>query len=139
MKNINRIIFTLASTGFFSFLSFSAIADSSTPYTLKDAIKVNAEKRLEAEGKKFTQIVSLAGSKQDELMARRNEAINSYKKWYDLKSAVVAHYPSSQDYREVEKAAKEYSHANKSLIDLQKSILAQNGIPLDLLPIARGN
>jgi hypothetical protein len=31
----------------------------------------------------------------------------------------------------VEAAAKAYSHAYKAFIDLQKSILAENGVPVD--------
>ncbi|MGA7749703.1 MAG: hypothetical protein WCA63_06100 [Gallionella sp.] len=131
MKNRNGVTFSIASAALLSILSFPAIADSSTPVALKEMIQLNAGKQLAAEGNKYTEIVSLAGSNQDELTARRYEAVSAYKKWYDLKSDVVKHYPTSQDYRAVEIAAKEYSHANKAFIDLQKSILANNNIPLD--------
>jgi len=131
MKKRIGVVFAIASTGLLSLLSLSALADSVTPVALKEMILLNAGKQLAAEGNKYTQIVSLAASKQDELTARRYEAAGTYKKWYDLKSSVVIHYPTSQDYREVEMAAKEYSHANKAFIDLQKSILVQNGVPLD--------
>jgi hypothetical protein len=133
MKSRNSVIFSIASAGFFSLLSLSAVADSSAHVDLKKMIQINAEKQLAAEGKKYTQIVSLSGSRQDELTASRDEAASAYQKWYDLKSVVVKHYPSSQDYRAVEMAAKAYSHAHKNFIDLQKSILAQNGMPLDKL------
>jgi hypothetical protein len=131
MKNTNGVIFAVASAGLFSLLSFSAIADSSTPVDLKKMIRANAEKHLAAEGEKYTQIISLSGNRQDELMAKKEEVASAYKKWYDIKSAVVKHYPTAQDYRSVETAALTYSHAHKAFVDLQKNILAQNGIPLD--------
>lgn len=130
MKNRNVVIFSLANTVLLSLLSFSAIADTSTAVTPEEKIQLNVGKQLAAEGNKYAQIVSLAASREDELTARRYEAANAYKKWYDLKSAVVKHYPSSQDYIAVEMASKEYSRANKAFIDLQKSILAQNGFPI---------
>jgi hypothetical protein len=135
MKNGNSIFFAIASAGFISLLSFSAIADSSTPATLEKLIQVNTEIQLAAEGNKYTRIVSLAGNRQNELTTKKNEGTNTYKIWRDLKSAVVSHYPSSKDYKAVEIAAKTYSHANKAFIDLQKSILAQNGVPLDTVAI----
>lgn len=131
MKNRNGVTFAMASSALLSILSFPAIADSSTLVTLKEMIQLNAGKQLAAEGSKYAQVVSLATSRQDELTARRYEAASAYKKWHDLKSDVVKHYPTSQDYSAVEMAAKEYSHANKAFIDLQKSILANNNIPLD--------
>ncbi len=130
MKNINGVIFAIASTGLLSLLSFSAIADTSTPATLEEMVHLNVGKQLSAEGNKYAQIASLAASREDELTARRYEATNAYKRWHDIKSAVVKHYPTNQDYRAVEVAAKEYSRANKAFIDLQKSILAQNGLPI---------
>ncbi len=123
--------FAIAGTALLSILSFPAIADSSTPVALKEMIQLNAGKQLAAEGNKYTEIVSLAGNSQDELTARRYEAVSAYKKWHDLKSDVVKHYPTSQDYRAVETAARTYSKANKAFIDLQKSILANNNIQLD--------
>jgi len=134
MKNINSVIFAIASTGFLSLLSFSANADSLTPIALKTIVQINVEKQLDAERKKYTRIVSLAGSRQDELTARRDEAASTYKNLNDLKSAVVKkHYPTYQDYRAFEIAAKAYWNANKAFVDLQKSILSQNGVPLDKL------
>jgi len=130
MKNGNVAIFAVANTVLLSLLSFSAIADTSTPVAPEERIQLNVGKKLAAEGYKYAQIVSLAASREDELTARRYEAANAYKKWYDLKSAVVKHYPSSQDYIAVEMASKEYSRANKAFIDLQKSILMQNGVPI---------
>jgi hypothetical protein len=130
MKIRNVAIFALANTVLLPLLSFSAIADTSTPVTLKEMIQLNVGKQLAAEGNKYTQIVSLAASREDELTARRYESAIAYKKWYDLKSGVVTHYPSSQDYKAVEMAAKEYSRANKAFIDLQKNILSQNGFPI---------
>ncbi len=130
MKNGNVAIFAVANTVLLSLLSFSAIADTSTPAALEEKIQLNVGKQLAADGYKYAQIVSLAASREDELTARRYEAANAYKKWYDLKSAVVKHYPSSQDYIAVEMASREYSRANKAFIDLQKSILSQNGVPI---------
>ena len=130
MKNSNIGFFAVANTVLLSLLSFSAIADTSTPVAPEERIQLNVGKRLAAEGYKYAQIVSLAANREDELTARRYEAANAYKKWYDLKSAVVKHYPSSQDYIAVEMASKEYSRANKAFIDLQKSILMQNGVPI---------
>ena len=130
MKNGNVAIFAIANTVLLSLLSFSAIADTSTPAALEEKIQLNVGNQLAAEGYKYAQIVSLAASREDELTARRYEAANAYKKWYDLKSAVVKHYPSSQDYIAVEMASREYSRANKAFIDLQKSILSQNGVPI---------
>lgn len=131
MKYSNGVTFAIAGTALLSILSFPAIADSSTPVALKEMIHLNAGKQLAAEGNKYTEIVSLAANRQDELTARRYEAASAYKKWHDLKSEVVKHYPTSQDYRAVEMAANAYSKANKAFIELQKSILADNNIPLD--------
>lgn len=130
MKKGNVAIFAIANTVLLSLLSFSAIADTPAPVTPEEMVQLKAGKQLAAEGDKYAQIVSLAASREDELTARRYEAANAYKKWHELKSAVAKHYPSSQDYIEVEMASREYSRANKAFIDLQKSILAQNGIPL---------
>jgi hypothetical protein len=130
MKNRNVAIFAIANTVLLSLLSFSAIADTSTPVTPEEKVHLNAGKQLAEEGNKYAQIVALAASREDELTARRYEAANAYKKWYGLKLAVVRHYPSTQDYMAVEMASKEYSRANKAFIDLQKSILAQNGLPI---------
>jgi hypothetical protein len=135
MKNGNSILFVIANTGLLSLLSFAAIAGPSTPVTLEKVIQAKTEQQLAAEGKKYTRIISLAGNRQDELTAKKNEGTSTYKMWRDLKSAVVSHYPSSKDYKAVEIAAKTYSHANKAFIDLQKTILAQNGVPLDTVAI----
>ncbi len=130
MKNGNAAIFAIANTVLLSLLSFSAIADTSTPVTLEEKVHLNVGKQLAEEGNKYAQIVTLAASREDELTAKRYEAANAYKKWYDLRSAVVKHYPSTQDYIAVEIASREYSRANKAFIDLQKSILSQNGLPI---------
>jgi len=130
MKNGNVAILAIAGSAFLSLVSFSAFADTAAPATLQERIHLNSGKRLAAEGNKYADIVSLAGSKEDELTAKRYDAANAYKKWRDVKSAVVKHYPSYQDYVDVEAAAKEYSQANKAFIELQKSILAQNGAPI---------
>jgi hypothetical protein len=131
MKSRNNILFIIAGTGLSQFLSFAAIAGPSTPATLEKLIQTKTTQQLAAEGRQYNQITSLAGSRQDELVARKEEAASAYKKWRDLKHSVVKHYPNSQDYIAVEAAAKAYSHAYRAFIDLQKSILAENGIPLD--------
>ncbi|MGA9667232.1 MAG: hypothetical protein WBQ69_12420 [Gallionella sp.] len=131
MKSRNGVTFAIAGTALFSILSFSAYADSSTPAALQEKIHLNAGQQLAAEGNKYTEIVSLAGSSQDELTSRRVEAVSAYKKWHNLKSDVARHYPTAQDYRAVDIAAKAYSKANQSFINLQKSILANNNIPFD--------
>lgn len=130
MKNRNVAVFAIANTVLLSLLSFSAIADTSTPVTPEEKIQLNVGKQLAAEGYKYAQLVSLAANREDELTAKRYEAANAYKKWYNIKTAVAKHYPSTQDYRAVEMASREYSRANKAFIDLQKSILAQNGLPI---------
>jgi hypothetical protein len=130
MKNRKIAIFAMASTVLLSFMSLSAIADTSSPATLEERIQLNVGKQLAAEGYKYAQIVTLAASREGELTARRYAAANAYKRWYDLKSAVVKHYPSLQDYIAVEMASREYARANKAFIELQKSILAQNGVPV---------
>jgi hypothetical protein len=130
MKNGNVANLAIAGSAFLSLVSFSAFADTAAPATPQERIHLNAGKQLAAEGNKYADIVSLAGSQEDELTAKRYEAANAYKKWHDVKSAVVKHYPSYRDYVDVEAASKEYSQANKAFIEMQKSILAQNGAPI---------
>ena len=131
MKNINSVIIAIASTGFLSLLSFSATASTSMPVTFEEKIQEAIKHQLATEENKYYQIVSLAGIRQDELTTKKNEVIDTYNKWSDLKYAVVSHYPTTEDYKAIEIAAKAYSQAYKAYIDLQKSILSQNGIPLD--------
>jgi hypothetical protein len=135
MEYGNKFIFVIANFGLLSFLSVAAIAGPSTPVTLEKMIQTKTEQQLAEEEKKYFRIVSLAGSKQGELASKMREGASIYKAWQNLKSVVVSHYPSSTDYRVVELAAKTYSHTNKAFIDLQKSILAQNGVPLDTVSI----
>ena len=135
MKNGNSIYFAIASAGFISLLSFSAIADSSTPQTLEKMIQVNAEKQLAAEGNKYNRIVSLAGNRQNELAEKKNEVASTYQNWHDLKSGVASHYPNSNDFTVVEMAAKAYSMAHKAFVELQKNILAQKEGSLDPVTI----
>ena len=131
MKNINSVIIAIASTGFLSLLSFSATASTSMPVTFEEKIQEAIKHQLATEENKYYQIVSLAGIRQDELTTKKNEVIDTYNKWSDLRYAVVSHYPTTEDYKAIEIAAKAYSQAYKAYIDLQKSILSQNGIPLD--------
>jgi len=134
MKNGNKMFIVVANTGLMSLLSFAAIANPSTTATFEKMIQTKAEQRLATEENKYTRIVMLAGSKQDELAARKNEVASTYKNWSDLKSAVVSHYPSANDFKDVENAAKAYSQANRAFMNLQKNILAQNANALD--PVA---
>ena len=131
MKNINSVIIAIASTGFLSLLSFSATASTSMPVTFEEKIQEAIKHQLATEENKYYQIVSLAGIRQDELTTKKNEVIDTYNKWSDLRYAVVSHYPTTEDYKAIEIAAKAYSQAYKAYINLQKSILSQNGIPLD--------
>lgn len=131
MKKGNKILIVVANTGLLSLISFAAIAGPSTTAAFEKMIQARTEQQLTEEGKKYTRIVALAGNRQDELTTRRNEVASAYKKWHDLKSVVVSHYPSSNDFRNVELAAKTYSQANKAFVDLQKNILAQKEVPLD--------
>ena len=130
MKNGKVTIMAAAGSFLLSLISFSAFAEAPTPATPEERIQLNAGKQLAAEGNKYADIVNLAGSRENELTASRYEAANAYKKWHDLKLAVVKHYPTYQDYKAVEAASREYSRANRSFVELQKSILAQNGAPI---------
>lgn len=131
MKNWENILIVIASTGLISLVPAVAIAGSSTSVTLEQKVQEKVEMKLAADGRKYSRIVSLAGDRQDELTKRENDAISAYNKWHGLIHAVVSHYPSNEDFRAIEAAAKAYSHANKAFIDLQKSVLAQNRSQLD--------
>ena len=130
MKNGKVAIFATAGSVLLSLLSFSAFAETPAFATPEERIQFNAGIQLAAEGNKYAEIVNLAGSREDELTASRYEAANAYKRWHDLKLAVVKHYPTYQDYKAVESASREYSRANRTFVELQKSILAQNGAPI---------
>jgi hypothetical protein len=134
MNNGKKMFMVVANTGLMSLLSFAAIASPSTTATFEKMIQTKAEQKLAAEENKYTRIVMLAGSKQDELAARKNEVASTYKNWSDLKTTVVSHYPSANDFKDIENAANAYSQANKAFINLQKNILAQNADTLD--PVA---
>lgn len=148
MKIENNVLF--ATAGFLSLFSSVAIAGiSSTEHNSKNgnvapemshvlalekAIQANAEQKLaaetKAEAKKFTQVVALAGGRQDEVEKRKNEVINTYKTWHELKSTVgVSRSANANDFKAVEVAAQAYSQANKAFLELQKDILAKNGVP----------
>jgi hypothetical protein len=114
MKNRNVAIFAVANTVLLSLLSFFATASTSMPDTLEEKIQATIKQQLAAEGKKYNQIVSLAGTRQDELTTKKNEVIDAYNKWSDLKYAAVTHYPSSADYEAIKIAAKAYSQAYKA-------------------------
>jgi hypothetical protein len=74
MNNGNKIIFVIANFGLLSLMSFAAIASPSTPVTLEKMIQAKTEQQLAAVEKKYTRIVSLAGSKQDELTTKKLRA-----------------------------------------------------------------
>ena len=138
-----------AITGLLSLFSSAAIAGvspsdhnkngSTTPemsqvISLEKAIQANAGQKLAAvtreEAKKYTQVVALAGDMQDEVGKRKNAVINTYKTWHELKAAVEAsNKANANDYKAVELAAQAYSQANKAFIEIQKNILAKNGVP----------
>lgn len=140
MKNENRILVAL--TGLLSIFSSAAIAGApladdvtpktSQPLTLEKAIRQNTEHKLAAEAQKYSRIAALAGNRQGELEKRRDEAASTHKIWRDLKSAVEIPRNANPDgFRAIEVAAQAYSRANKAFIDLQKDILAKNGVSPD--------
>jgi hypothetical protein len=137
MKSRSKLFVVCASVGLLSLLSFSAIAESCTCATLKEAIQTNAEKQYTAEIQKYARIVSLAGSRRNELAMRKAEVSNAYNGLNDLISAVMSHGPTSQDYKNIAVAAATYSAARGAFIDLQKSILARNGVPPEVVATKR--
>lgn len=93
-------------------------------------MQTNIEKKLVAEARKYTQIVALAGERQDEVAKRKAEVASTYAKWRELKSAGEAsNNANANDLKAVELAAQAYSQAYKEFIELQKDILAKNGVP----------
>ncbi|TAN83612.1 MAG: hypothetical protein EPN14_03190 [Gallionella sp.] len=142
MKTEKHLLFAVA--GLLSLFSSAAIAgaplagqksDDAAPgmsqsIALEKMIQKNTEQKLAAEAKKYTQMVALAGSQQDELAKRRDEAANAYKTWQSSKSAVELPGNANADgFKAVEVAAQAYSKAHKAFIGLQKEILAKNGVP----------
>lgn len=124
--------FLFAVTGFLLFSSSAAIAgaapEMSQTLALEKLIQKSTEQKIAAETKKYTQIVALAGDRQDELTKRKNEVLSTYKAWQDSKSAVEQSNANADGFRAVEIAAQAYSQANKAFINLQKDILAKNGV-----------
>lgn len=150
MKIEKNLLFAIAAAGILSLSSSVAFAGISSvdenkqsagtapklshAVTLEKIIAANTEQKLAAEAKadakKYTQVIALAGDKQDEVVKRKNEVINTYKTWRELKAAVEgANSASANDFKAIEAAARAYSQANKAFLDLQKNILAQNGVP----------
>ena len=142
MKIENNFLFAV--TGFLLLSSSVAIAGStftvqksdgaapemSQALALEKMIQKNTEQKFAAEAKKYTQLVALAGDKQDELAKRKGEVVNAYKAWQNSKSAVeLSRNAGADSFKAVEVAAQAYSQANKAFINLQKDILAKNGIP----------
>lgn len=144
MKNENRM--TVAIAGLSLLLSSAAIAGASpagqpekggdtTPemtrtLTLENLIRENTEKKRMADTAKYAQITTLAGDKKNELEKRMADVTNTYKIWRDLKLAVESsHSTNPNNFKAIEVAAQAYAQANKAFIDLQKDILAKNGVP----------
>ncbi len=147
MKSGNKILIVIA--GLLSSVAFAGTSsteqnkgnDRTTPemshtLALEKMIQANTEQLLAAEAKKYSQVVALAGNKQGELEKTKNEVTIAYKAWHDLKSAVEAsHNAGVNEFKAVEAASKVYSKANKAFIDIQKDILAKNGVPFDAVAI----
>lgn len=132
MKIENSVL--IATVCFLSSFSSVAIAAAETPnaQTLEKAIQANTEKRIATETKKYTQIVAIAGGRQDAVEKAKNEVISTYKKWHELKSSVEAsRSANASDFKAIEAAAKLHAQANKTFVDLQKDILAKNGVAFD--------
>jgi len=124
----------VATAGFLSLISSVAFAAAEMPsaQTLEKAIQANTEQKIVAETKKYTQIVSLAGGRQDAVEKAKNEVINTYKIWRELKFSVEAsRSANASDFKAIEVAAKSHAQANKTFVDLQKDILAKNGVTFD--------
>lgn len=97
---------------------------------LEQMIQKHTEQQHAADAQKYAQLAAQAGNKKNELEAKRAEVINAYKTWNDLKSgAEMSSGSGANHFKAVEKAAEAYSHANKEFINLQKNILATNGVP----------
>lgn len=143
MKNENNILIAMA--GFSLLLSSVAIAGTSaaeqsqrinvaTPemtqtLTLEKMIQENTEKKRMADVEKYAKITTIAGDRKNELAKKRDEVTNAYKTWRDLKSAAeTSQNTSPKNFKAVEAAAQAYSQANKAFVELQKDILAKNGI-----------
>jgi len=102
--------------------------------TLEQLIQENTEKKHRADIAKYAKITTIAGNKKNELAQKMKAVTDTYQKWYDLKSAAEsARNMSASHFKVIEMAAQAYSQANKEFIDLQKDILAKNGVePADL-------
>lgn len=146
MKSKNHLLLALA--GLLTLSSSIASADAtfserqnnvatqgiSQALALEKMIQKNTEQKFAAEDKKYTQIVMLAGDRQDELAKRKNEVVKAYKIWQESKSAVeLSRNANSDGFKAIEVAAQSYSQANKAFIDLQKDILAKSGVSSDLI------
>lgn len=117
-----------------SSIKSSMAAEMSSVSNLEKIIQANTEQKLIDEAKKYNQVVALAGDRQDEVAKRKNEAISAKAKWHELKTAVeVSHNPTANDLKTIDLAAQAYSKAYKAFIDLQKDILANNGVPSDAI------
>ncbi len=137
MNRINRIMLAAAGTGLLSLASFSAFADTEAHNALKNKIQANVQKDLSGEIENFTRIAAVAGHNQGELLAKKEAVMSLYKQWHDVKSAALAHYPTSKDFRAVETAANAYHRANQEFVALQAGIAARNGFAVETVSIKK--
>lgn len=147
MKHGNKILVVVA--GLISSVAFAGTSsteqnkgnDRAAPgmsqgIALEKMIQQNNEKLLAAEAKKYSQVFALAGNRQGELAKSKDEASVAYKAWHDMKSSVEAsRNAGANEFKAVEAASQVYSKANKAFIDMQKDILAKNGVPFDAVAI----
>ncbi len=147
MKHGNKILIMIA--GLLSSAAFAGTSSTeqnkgndraapalSQSIALEKMIQQNNEKLAAAEAKKYSQVFALAGNRQGELEKTKNEASVAYKAWHDLKSSVEAsRNTGANEFKAVEAASQTYSRANKAFIDMQKDILAKNGVPFDAVAI----
>jgi phosphotransferase system HPr-like phosphotransfer protein len=123
----------VAIVGLSSFLSSAAIADTTITASqgLENMIQKSNEQKQAANAKKLSQIIALAGSKQDEITRSKDAVAYTYKNWHDLKCAVEMSHnkANSKDLMAITAAAQAYSKATKDFIVLQKDILTNANIP----------
>lgn len=122
MKNQNTVI-TIA--GLLSLISSVAFAGALTSERdLEKMIQENVAQKHAADTKKYNRVAALAGDKRGELSAKNDEAVNTYNKWRELKSAAEASRSDTAKFAAIEAGAK-HAQANKEFIDLQKDILVK--------------
>ena len=135
MDNGKRVLMRIANTGALSLLPIAAMAGSPPSVALEQKVQENVERQLAEKGNQYSRIVMLAGNRRDELAARKDDAINAYRKWRDLTHAVVSRSPGANDYKTVAAAVNAYWNANDAFVGLQKRIIAENGARLDTVSV----